>query len=547
MKTHFCFQRSFISIFFIAILLCENVNAKNYYFSSSTGNDAYTSAQAQNPATPWLTLNKLNSFFSSLLPGDSVLFNRGDVFYGTITTTKSGTSLLPIVLSAYGNGAQPIVSGFISITSWTNLGGNIWESTNVISSLSTLNMVTINGVEVGMGRTPNTGYYTYQSSSSTSITSSNLTGTPNYTGGEIVLRANNSIFDRSIISSQTSGTLNFATIPDAPTNGFGFFIQNSILTLDQQNEWYYNPTTNKIDIYSTTTPLNVLISSIDILVTMHSNYVTFNDITFQGANSYDFYNDWSGTYGQNNLIQNCKIFFSGINGIYTLSNNLTVNNCSINYSNNNAIFIRNTPTGTTITNNTIQNTGTFPGMGQSSGNSYNAILMLSSNVIIAKNIITNTGYDGISFIGDNITIQNNYIDTFCSILQDGGGIYTIMSSVTNVNRLIKGNIVLNGLGAISGTNSTTYIPAEGIYLDQNSANVEISYNTVANCANQGIFFHNAANNNTHNNTFYNNYRQIGTQSVGGVISNLINSNLFVSKKSTQFCDIFFLLQMISPL
>ena len=84
MKTHFCFQRSFSLIFFIAILLCENVNAKNYYFSSSTGNDSYTSLQAQNPLTPWQTLGKLNSFFSSLIPGDSVLLKRGDVFVGNI-------------------------------------------------------------------------------------------------------------------------------------------------------------------------------------------------------------------------------------------------------------------------------------------------------------------------------------------------------------------------------------------------------------------------------------------------------------------------------
>jgi len=45
-----------------------------YYFSTLDGDDSRTSTEAQNPASPWKTINKLNSFFASLLPGDQVLF-----------------------------------------------------------------------------------------------------------------------------------------------------------------------------------------------------------------------------------------------------------------------------------------------------------------------------------------------------------------------------------------------------------------------------------------------------------------------------------------
>ena len=47
--------------------------ATNYYFSSSTGDDTRTASQAQNSATPWKTLTKFNSYFSSLADGDSAL------------------------------------------------------------------------------------------------------------------------------------------------------------------------------------------------------------------------------------------------------------------------------------------------------------------------------------------------------------------------------------------------------------------------------------------------------------------------------------------
>ena len=104
--------------------LCFVANATTYYISAS-GNDANNGTST---STPWKSLSKLNSYFSSLKPGDNILFNRGDIFYGSITINTSGTSGSPITISAYGTGANPVITGFTNVTAWTNLGGNIWES-----------------------------------------------------------------------------------------------------------------------------------------------------------------------------------------------------------------------------------------------------------------------------------------------------------------------------------------------------------------------------------------------------------------------------------
>ena len=158
------------------VMLAGIAKATNYYFSTASGDDSRTAAQAQNPATPWKTLNKLNSFFASLLPGDNVLFNRGEVFYGSITVNKSGTAGSPIIIGAYGTGAKPVITGFTTVGKWTNLASNIWESTSAVSALNDMNMVVINGVNTTMGRYPNNSYLTYQSyvSATSSITSSSL-------------------------------------------------------------------------------------------------------------------------------------------------------------------------------------------------------------------------------------------------------------------------------------------------------------------------------------------------------------------------------------
>src|SRR5436190_16862712 len=138
----------------LVVLFATTTNATNYYFSAISGDDSRTSTQAKSSSTPWKTLSKLNAFFSSLQPGDSVLLKRGETFYGSITAAKSGISGAPIVIGAYGTGSKPIITSLVTLANWVSKGSGIWESYN--SSLgATVNMVLLNGVEEGMGRYPN--------------------------------------------------------------------------------------------------------------------------------------------------------------------------------------------------------------------------------------------------------------------------------------------------------------------------------------------------------------------------------------------------------
>lgn len=502
------------------------------YYVSNIGNDTNSGLTT---SLPWQTLSKVNSV--SFVAGDQILFQRGSTFYGSLSIKNSGTSGNPITFGAYGTGANPIITGFTTVSAWTNLGSNIWESTNAISTLSTCNIVAVNGTNVPMGRYPNSGYLTYQShSGSTSITSSSLSGTPDWTGAEVVIKNYGFIFERGIISSQSTGTLIFspaASFP--PLDGQGFFIQNDSRTLDQQNEWYYNPSTKKIRIYSTSQPVNVQVSTvIDDLITAHGSYITLDNISLTGANKCAIYNyiniiDYF-------TIQNCSISNSGINGVQVWSEHFKIENCSISNSNNYGIKLPAGNSNIIIRSNTIQNSGMFAGMGVLGG--YSGIdVTNNSNSIIEYNNVINSGYKGISWSGGaSILVKNNFVDTFCKLLDDGGGIYWYTA---NGGR-ITGNIVINGVGTGEGTTSPAP-SGTGIYSDDNSVNFEIDNNTTANCNGFGLFLHNSRYINAHNNTSYNNGRQLLTAEnlETGVNNNTIINNLFISKTNTQYTATFF--------
>src|ERR1035437_11036443 len=142
-------------IFFVLLVFSVPSKAATYYFSSSIGSDSYSSIQAQNQATPWQTIGKLNSIMSSLLPGDLVLFKRGDTFSGTITVGISGSSGHPITFGAYGDRkSKVILDNRLTITGWVSLGGNIWEASNA-SLQSQPSSLFVDNKPMSLGRYPN--------------------------------------------------------------------------------------------------------------------------------------------------------------------------------------------------------------------------------------------------------------------------------------------------------------------------------------------------------------------------------------------------------
>lgn len=536
----------------VLCLLLSSASGKNYYFSSTTGNDSYTALQAQDAATPWRTISKLNSVFNTLIAGDSVLFKRGDVFYGSIIINASGLNSKYITLSAYGTGATPVISGFTAISTWSNDGNGIYSSAAI--SVSKPNMVVINNQPQAMGRYPNEsagagGYLSYESftdaPATPSITDDELTSAVNWTGADVVIRKKLWVLDRCRITNHSGSTIYFSNTGASTygcTENYGYFIQNDIRTLDQFGEWFYDVTTSKLKVYfGTAAPASSVlkIATVDNLVSAsNKRFINFNGLAFDGANVYGIDAEESNYI----RIQNCSFTNMGETAVYMANtSNILVENCSTYNSLSNAIRLScDNDSNVVIRNCTIKKTGAVRGMGASGGNSYKSVsVALDRNLLVENNTVDSSGYVAIEFDGSNVLVQKNVVSNFCFNKDDAGGIYSWVptnggADAYYTNRVIKNNIVMNGIGAPDGrSSSNAYV--SGIYLDGRIMNVDVVDNSVFNIGKNGFHCNNPVNITLTGNTSYNNLNAVSFMRwSGAVISNLvIKNNIFYPKTSNQ--------------
>ncbi len=104
------------------VFFAFNSNATNYYISTD-GNDMNNGITY---ATAWKTVAKVNS--SIFEAGDSILFNRGDIWREQLNVPSSGSVISPIVFGAYGIGKLPIISGADLLTNWSKISSTIWRT-----------------------------------------------------------------------------------------------------------------------------------------------------------------------------------------------------------------------------------------------------------------------------------------------------------------------------------------------------------------------------------------------------------------------------------
>ncbi len=110
---------------FVFLVWSGVASAATYYVSSGTGSDTNNGTST---STPWKTIAHVNA--QTFLPGDSILFKRGDVWNESLAPASSGSSADRITFDAYGTGAAPNLTGYYAVppSAWVLVSGNAWKA-----------------------------------------------------------------------------------------------------------------------------------------------------------------------------------------------------------------------------------------------------------------------------------------------------------------------------------------------------------------------------------------------------------------------------------
>lgn len=567
-------MRAILLLFFILFSL--SVQATTYYFSFTDGDDGRSITDAQNSATPWKTITKLNQLLDGSIPGavptggDFILLKRGDTWVTTvpITIKRSGTSAgNPITISSYGTGAQPKISA-MAIVPFDEDSSNIFISTSALT-VNQVNVVMINDVSVEMGRYPNSnasngGYIAIGTAthSPEKITASAfpLHSDVNYDNAEIQIRASKFVMNRARISDHTNRTLTYSfdhcvrtgsstACYSAAASGEGFFVQDHIKTLNRENEWYYNRSNKLLNIYSTASSLPTVKASVTdycILSNNSNDFVTIDGLFLEGADSIGV----SITSGSDNItIQNCTIKGAGSDGVRSLGANTKVLYNTITDCQSNGVYIGTIggtatdarQSGAQVIGNIVRNIGKFNGMIQNGQREGMGIFVSSYNSLIKWNKVNSIGGAGIDFYPrNNVSVIGNVVDTFCLAKNDLGGIYTTNDdNIVLTGREVIDNIVMHSYDSRAGTTMGTAdaSASHGIYPDNNSEGILMTGNTVYKNKGAGFYFHRAASVIMTGNLSFGNERAFTSKQdhedrVMLSRNNEINNNIFVSDTTT---------------
>lgn len=473
--------------------------SKTYYIDNINGNDL-NSGLSENQA--WKTISKVNSFNFS--PGDRILFKRGGIWNETLNISSSGLPGNEIYYGSYGLGDNPIITSSEPVINWKVYRDNIYVAENL--PFSNIYEVYVNSKHYDLASYPNNDFIDVFGSSNTQIlvnsTSFNFTK-EQIVGSIVMAKAWTFTIFVSNVQDYEPENKKIILSPSLPQNanlsqGYGFYLKGKLWMLDKPREWYYDKTDRKLYIWleNNENPNNhkirVSVRDYGVYINNKSNIIIEN-LSFFDSNSSSIYilNSQNITINKNK-IKNGLIGITISNSEHTRITNNIIEDVLVDGIN--AKKGRNID----IINNTINNAGnignprtSYASIFVGQGNTINA-----QNVTIKKNKINNSGYHGIMFFGDYITVEDNIIDRSCLVLDDCGGIYTysfqnVGGNLTTRNK-ISGNIVMNSIGNCQGTiykniyGINCYTITSGIYLDAVSYNILVTNNIIYN-SDYGIF------------------------------------------------------------
>jgi hypothetical protein len=407
------------NILIVLLLFFSIIASATDYYISSSGNDANNGLSS---STPWKTIAKVNA--SSFSAGDTIFFNKGDIWRETLIIPSSGNAGAYIVFSSYGTGSAPKILGSTEVTAWTRDNGNVWYSNNIISD----------PYNMGTWTSPGNIYF-----------------------------------------KETDGDISWGRVKKT-TKG----------DLASEYDWIW--ISNHIYIYSPTDPnkrySGVEVSQIATCIILNNkDNLTFDGIEIAYSGSTGIGETWSQINTSGLIVRNCHIHHIGIKssvGAYGLSvyhSNMLIQNNIIHDSGRRNISLNIYDRAIAVNNITIEGNTLYHGFHTTGVDISSGGVGTLNNILIRKNLI----YDDVSETLDgvesyhsngiyaenvgtgsisNLYISNNVIiNATSSAIQLGGlaSSYIYNNTIYGVNpNLVAGNGIFLGTGNCVIKNNIIY-------------------------------------------------------------------------------------------
>lgn len=527
------------------ILLKNVVGTKRaFYLSANAGNDTY----AGTIGAPLKTFAKAYSLASA--SGDSILYKAGENFLQN-NAYISGKS---VYIGSYGTGSKPVINGGVDIpiSSLVDAGGG-WRYYTHSGFGASLKQFSIDGRPQEIARFPANSFRKIHSHSGTSyIIDTTLSELgKNFTGFEIVIRPKNWQYQRAYIWKHNGDTLFIQTAAGQKAltypiaDGGGYFVQGGKIDNPHFGSWYYDATNKRIYFYQgLENPSNHVyrVPIYDNAFNVSQPKITFQNLRFSN------YNRWAiikGSIADSGAVLNCEFDNNGEAGLYLVDQKgwkIWDNNF---HDNQNIHFklLESSDTsgcrGTSVLRNSFLRTGILEGNGYHGDPMFSAFYVGGDSSTIQDNYIDSAGYNGSHTKGFGHSILRNNINNTGITLADGAGIYNYGrkdSLKTNPPKTrIAFNRVLYGWGTKAGLAYTSNYDTTnangkfgGIYLDENSDNVEVDNNTLGFFGWAGIILNGSHNTYVHNNNIFKAWRGLSITDFNSNAAMKANNNRFVS-------------------
>jgi hypothetical protein len=481
----------YLRIAILLISISPATLATNYYVAAN-GNDLVPTPSI---STPWQSLAPLAGV--TFMPGDTVFLRSGDTFRGTLTINQGGSSLAPLVITAYGSGARPVISGAVEVTGWSSTGA-VRTATLGLEAHGLF----ANGNEQPLARYPDDGQYLWLDSAQTGYLHDNDVAAldPSYlNGSRLCIHTAQWCWEMTGVTTVQGDKVNYSLATQIPAiAGYAYFLFDNVNLISISGEWKYDLPGQTVHYMPPVgiEPAEMLMEASvfnhGIEFAQNASHVKVMGVAFEKQANSGIY---IGTSDNRNIeVRNCSFAHQNQHGVQDRGRHNTIADCTFRQVNGIAVYVTGTGGATEVHHNTFKRIGEYRNRGIGTQVNLSAIkAAFVDSCHIHHNDIDTTGYCGISADGGHHTIERNIVRHAMRLNNDGAALKSY-GPLTH-HTVFRNNFVSESDGNTEGTaNGNFFTP--GIYFDFQVNNCEISNNTVFDMGGgRGVFLNSGTSDN----------------------------------------------------